>query len=208
MLSLDTLILFFSTSLFLAITPGPDNLYVLTQSALHNRRTGLFITLGLCTGLVFHSLAIAFGLSALVIASPLIFLAIKLTGAAYLIYLGWRAFHSATLSLQNQPQPQLNYAEFYLRGVVMNISNPKIALFFLAFLPQFVDISQDNIAFQVMLIGAMFILVTLIVFSVVILLSVPIRQWLIQFPERQITLNKLTGLLLFLLAVHIAFLSV
>jgi threonine/homoserine/homoserine lactone efflux protein len=207
MLSYDTIILFCSTSLFLAISPGPDNLYVLTQSALHNRRIGLFITLGLCTGLVLHTLALAVGLSAIIIASPLTFSAVKLTGAGYLAYLAWRAFQAGTLSLQVQSQRQLNYGEFYLRGIVMNISNPKVALFFLAFSPQFVDINQDNTAVQVLQIGGLFILVTLIVFSIVIVLSVPIRQWLLLHPQHQITMNKLTALLLSTLAIHIAFFS-
>lgn len=207
MLSYDTVILFFSTSLFLALTPGPDNLYVLTQSALHNRRIGLFITLGLCTGLVLHTLALAAGLSALIITSPLTFSAVKLTGAAYLAYLAWRAFQAGTLSLQVHSQRQLNYGEFYRRGVIMNISNPKVALFFLAFLPQFIDINQDNTALQVMQIGGLFIMVTLMVFSVVIVLSVPIRQWLVIHPEHQLTMNKLTALLLSILAIHIAFFS-
>jgi threonine/homoserine/homoserine lactone efflux protein len=207
MLSLDTLILFLTTSFFLAITPGPDNLYVLTQSAIHNRRIGLLITLGLCTGLVLHSLAIAFGLSALIVASPPAFSAVKYAGAAYLAYIAWSTFQADKLPLQSHPQPQLNYGQFYWRGVIMNITNPKIALFFLAFLPQFIDITQSNIALQVMQIGGLFITVTLAVFSVVILLSSPIRQWLKQHPEQQALIYRLTGILLFILAIHIAFFS-
>jgi threonine/homoserine/homoserine lactone efflux protein len=207
MLSLDTLLLFLTTSLFLAITPGPDNLYVLTQSAIHNRRVGLSITLGLCTGLVLHSLAVAFGLSALIIASPLAFSAVKFAGAAYLAYIGWCTFQADKLPSQSLSQPQLSYGQFYWRGVIMNITNPKIALFFLAFLPQFIDITQSNIALQVMQIGGLFIIVTLVVFSVVIVLSGPIRRWVKQHPEQQILINRLTGVLLVILAIHIAFFS-
>lgn len=210
MLCDNTLLLFLSASVLLAITPGPDNLYVLIQSAIHNRRVGLLITLGLCTGLVAHSLAIAYGLSAFIAASPLAFFILKLSGAAYIAYLAWRVFNSQVLPLQktSQSPPRLNYGQFYRRGIIMNITNPKIALFFLAFLPQFVDVNRDSVTIQVMQIGAIFILVTLVVFSIVILLSVPIRQWLIRHPKRQITLNKFSGLLLFFLALYIAFFSV
>jgi len=209
MLSLDTFILFLSTSLLLAITPGPDNLYVLMQSARYNQRTGLFITLGLCTGLVLHSLAVAFGLSALIVASPLTFSTIKLAGAAYLAYLAWQAFQADALSLQDQDrsQPVLTYGQFYRQGIVMNITNPKIALFFLAFLPQFVDLAKDNVATQILQIGAMFIVVTLLVFSVIILLSARIKRWIAGHPKRQTTMTKLTGLVLLILAIHIAFFS-
>lgn len=207
MLDYEALSLLVSTALILAIMPGPDNLYVLTQSALHNRRVGLSITLGLCTGLIVHSLAVAFGISALIIASPLAFGAIKLIGAAYLAYIAWQSFKSRSLDLQNRPEQALNYRRFYLRGIKMNITNPKVALFFLAFLPQFIDITQRDIALQMMQLCAVFIAITLVVFSLVIVLSTPIRHWLSQYPAHQTTLNKLTGLILFMLAVHIAFFS-
>jgi threonine/homoserine/homoserine lactone efflux protein len=206
MLSPDTLIPFLSTSFLLAITPGPDNVYVLTQSALHNWRIGLFITLGLCTGLLLHSFAIAYGLSALIIASPFAFSAVKLAGIAYLIYLAWLAFHAKSLSLQEQSQSILSYGQFYRRGILMNISNPKVALFFMAFLPQFVDLTEANTRPQLLLLSALFIIIAFIVMTTIAIISGALRHWLISSPKAQKSMYNITGIVLFGLALHIAFL--
>jgi len=206
MLSADQLTVFLSASIVLAITPGPDNLYVLSQSALYQRWAGLMITLGLCTGLAFHTFAIAFGLTGLIAASPVLFNTIRYIGVVYLIYLAWKAFQASHLALGEDGR-QKSPLQYYLTGIAMNVSNPKVLLFFLAFLPQFIEIDQGQVTSQAMIVGGLFILVTLVVFSSYALLADLIRDSLVKHPHRQHLMNQLTGLMLLAVAAHIAFLS-
>ena len=161
----SNLLSFFGLSLLLGLTPGPDNLFVLMQSATQGRRAGLLVTLGLCTGLLGHTAAVALGLAALLAASPAAFGALKLAGAAYLLYLAWGAWRApATLSTPDEP-PALQPWRLYGRGVLMNLSNPKVAIFFLALLPQFVQADAGPVPWQIVRLGALFMLATLIVFG-------------------------------------------
>lgn len=207
MLELYNLQLFISTAALLALSPGPDNLYVLSQSAIHGRLAGLFIVLGLCVGLIFHTIAVAVGLAALISSTPWLYTTIKLVGAGYLFYLGIQSFRSSAIDLSNPEQKTRSTSRFFLRGVVMNISNPKVALFFLALLPPFIQAEQGNIGVQSLQLGGVFILVTFVVFSLFILLATPIRYWLTAQPQRQNVMHQLTGVFLVLLACYIAFFS-
>lgn len=208
MVDVDSLFLFVSTSFFFAIAPGPDNVYVLTQSALHNWRAGLFITLGLCTGLIVHSLAVVFGLSALIFASPLAFNAIKFLGVAYLIYLAWQVFHAKTLSLETKNSFVLSHGQLYRRGIIMNLVNPKIALFFIAFLPQFVDMADSNVTGQLLLLSGFFIVIAFLVMTSIALISGSLSPCLRDSPGVQKALHTLTGLVLLALAFHLASLTI
>ena len=208
MIALDSLILFISTSILLAIAPGPDNVYVLTQSALYNWRIGLFITLGLCAGLIVHSLAVVFGLSALILASPLAFNVIKLIGVAYLVYLAWQSFRARALSLAAQNTLALSYAQFYRRGIIMNLANPKIALFFIAFLPQFVDMTGDDVTAQLLLLSGLFIVIAFLIMTSIALISSYLSPWLTESPSVQKAMHLLTGLALLALAFHLALLAI
>ena len=139
MLTLQTTLAFFGVALLLGITPGPDNVFVLLQSLAHGRKAGLLVVLGLCTGLVVHTLAVALGLAAVFAASEMAFVLLKFAGAAYLAYLAWQAWRAP---VSDQPAGQalsLNGRQLYGRGILMNLTNPKVVLFFLAFLPQFVE---------------------------------------------------------------------
>ena len=135
----DTLATFSVVALLLCIAPGPDNLFVLAQSALYGRAAGLRITLGLCTGLIVHTAAVTLGVAAFIKATPLAFDALRLAGAAYLLYLAWQALRAAP----GEPVPGTAARprgwQLYRRGIIMNVTNPKVSLFFLALLPQFVD---------------------------------------------------------------------
>ena len=208
MVDVDSLFLFVSTSFFFAIAPGPDNVYVLTQSALHNWRAGLFITLGLCTGLIVHSLAVVFGLSALIFASPLAFNAIKFLGVAYLIYLAWQVFHAKTLSLETKNSFVLSHGQLYRRGIIMNLVNPKIALFFIAFLPQFVDMADSNVTGQLLLLSGLFIVIAFLVMTSIALISGSLSPCLSDSTGVQKALHTLTGLVLLALAFHLASLTI
>jgi threonine/homoserine/homoserine lactone efflux protein len=207
MLSSDVLILFLSVSLFLAITPGPDNLYVLMQSAVYGYKTGVFITLGLCTGLIIHSMAVALGLATLLQTSSLALPLLKFFGASYLVYLAWQAYRAASIDLSRQNSESLTPLQFYRRGIIMNVSNPKIGLFFLAFLPQFTDIDQGDIAVQTLLLGGFFIIVAFIVMTSIALIAGSLSHWLIASPKVQKTMHRLTAIVLLGLALHIALLT-
>ncbi len=161
----ETSLGFFGLSLLLSLSPGPDNLFVLMQSATQGRRAGLLVTLGLCTGLLGHTAAVALGLAALLAASPAAFGLLKLAGAAYLLYLAWGAWHApATLQAEGKAL-NLQPWRLYGRGVLMNLSNPKVAIFFLALLPQFVQEDAGPVHWQIVQLGAIFMLATLIVFG-------------------------------------------
>ena len=165
MLSLDTTLTFFGLSVLLGLSPGPDNVFVLMQSATHGRKAGLLVTLGLCTGLLGHTAAVALGLAAVLAASATAFMALKLAGAAYLLYLAWGAFRAPVGPIAEGTVPDLKPWRMYGRGVIMNLSNPKVGIFFLAFLPQFVQPSAGPVALQVAWLGGVFMLATLLVFG-------------------------------------------
>src|SRR5579859_7177538 len=129
MISLETALAFSAAAIVLAWVPGPDNLFVLVQSALYGRKSGLLITLGLCTGLIGHTLAVALGIAAIFQTSQLAFTALKAIGAVYLLFLAYRAFRARPESLSAYgSQPKAAW-QMYVRGIVMNLTNPKVALF-------------------------------------------------------------------------------
>ena len=149
MLSTDTTLTFFAASVLLALSPGPDNVFVLLHSAVHGRKAGLLVVLGLCSGLLFHTAAVALGLAALLAASSTAFLVLKLAGAAYLLYLAWGAWNAPAGLGDAQASYSMTPWQTYMRGVVMNVTNPKVAIFFLAFLPQFANPEQGSVPIQI-----------------------------------------------------------
>jgi threonine/homoserine/homoserine lactone efflux protein len=165
------LLMFFTTSALLALSPGPDNLFVMTQAARQGRTAGLLVTLGLCTGLLFHTAAVTFGLAALFQASAMAFTVLKFLGAGYLLYLAWLSFRAGTATGPAAATGGLNTAALYRRGIIMNITNPKVSIFFLAFLPQFADPSKGPLSAQLLLLGGVFIVATIIVFGAISILA-------------------------------------
>src|SRR5450830_271730 len=162
MLSFQTALTFFGISLVLGLSPGPDNVFVLMQSATQGRKAGMLVVLGLCTGLVVHTVAIAFGLAAIFAASALAFLVLKVLGVAYL---AWGAFWAPVSAETNINANTLRPRQLYLRGVIMNLTNPKVVFFFLAFLPQFVSAERGSVGLQFIALGAIFIAATIITFG-------------------------------------------
>ena len=197
-------LLFIAASVALALAPGPDNVFVLTQSALHGRRAGLLVTLGLCTGLVAHTAAVALGAAAVLATSALAFTALKLVGAAYLLHLAVGAFRAGAEPLPADGAPARDGWRLYRRGVVMNVTNPKVAIFFLAFLPQFTDPARGSVAAQVMLYGALFIASALVVFSAIAWGAGLIGGWLRRTPRAQVIMNRVAGAIFVALAIRLA----
>lgn len=204
MFDLSTLLLFTSASLLLALVPGPDNIFVLTQSALKGRLVGLVVTLGLCTGLIVHTSAVALGVAAVFQASALAFNLLKYAGAAYLLYLAWGAFRAGASVLSSESDQEISLARYYLRGIVMNVTNPKVSIFFLAFLPQFTRPEQGHLPLQMLVLGAVFILATLLVFGAISLLAGVLGQWLRRSARAQQLLNKTAAVVFAALALKLA----
>jgi threonine/homoserine/homoserine lactone efflux protein len=200
---IETLSVFVMASVALAVAPGPDNIFVLAQSAMHGRRAGFFVTLGLCTGLLFHTAAVTVGVAALIAASAVAFTALKTAGAIYLAYLAWQAFRAGASSLSAQAKPVIATRRLYLRGVVMNVTNPKVAIFFLAFLPQFADASRGTVVAQVVLLGAAFMAVTLVVFGAIAWFSGYLGERLAVSPRAQMFLNRTAGFVFLALSIRL-----
>ena len=194
---------FFLAALLLGVAPGPDNIFVLTQSAMSGRAAGLWVTLGLCTGLIVHTAAVAVGVAAIIATSALAFALLKYAGAAYLLYLAWQAWNSDKAKITGDGAEALNHWMLYRRGVIMNVMNPKVAIFFLAFLPQFIDPGKAYIPLQVFLLGLTFIAATLIVFGSVALGAGSLGDWLRRSPRVQTILNRTAALVFAGLAVKL-----
>ncbi len=171
MIDSQTLFVFFSTAILLALSPGPDNLFVMAQSAQNGRAAGFAVTLGLCTGLIGHTLAVAFGLAAIVRSSEMAFSMLKAAGALYLLYLAWQAWRAGSDPGEAERVSALSGWSLFRRGIVMNLTNPKVSFFFLAFLPQFADPGHGSMFGQFLQLGFLFIVATLIVFGLVSLLA-------------------------------------
>jgi threonine/homoserine/homoserine lactone efflux protein len=203
MLSIEPLSSFFIISLFLAIAPGPDNIFVLTQSALRGRLAGLMVTLGLCTGLLAHTAAVTLGVAAVFQASATAFIALKLVGAAYLLYLAWQAFRTASSTLKMGKDSGLSAWQLYRRGIIMNITNPKVSIFFLAFLPQFSDPKLGPISTQMISLGAVFMLATLLMFGCIALLAGSLGHWLQHSQKSQRLMHRVAGTVFAMLAIKL-----
>ena len=201
----DNVMMFIVTSIVLALAPGPDNLYVISQSALYGARTGFIITLGLCSGLIIHIAAVVFGLATWLTTSPITFVWLKFIGAGYLLYLAWRALRTPVITALTDTK-RLDTSLSLLRiGFLMNVSNPKVALFFLAFLPQFIDTSGISVSWQIVYLGLIFMLTALMIFSVMALTAASMGRWLIASSRAQRILQSLTALIFTLLAARLLF---
>jgi threonine/homoserine/homoserine lactone efflux protein len=204
MLSMDTLLTFFAASVLLALAPGPDNIFVLTQSSVFGRRAGFLVTLGLCTGLIGHSMAVALGVAVIFQRSAAAFAALKYIGAGYLVYLAWQAFHASAARMQTERSGEAKLFALYCRGIIMNLTNPKVSIFFLAFLPQFADPSRGPISLQILLLGGVFIVSTILVFGGIALLAGTLGQWLHRSDRVQGIMNRIAGIVFVSLALKLA----
>lgn len=204
MIPIDVLLLFVLASAALAVAPGPDNIFVLTQSAIHGRKAGVFVTLGLCTGLVVHIMAVAFGVAAIFKTSAVAFTVLKVVGAAYLLYLAWQSFRAGNTSIAAEDSTPISARALYARGILMNVTNPKVAIFFLAFLPQFADPSRGTVAVQIVLLGAAFMATAFVIFCGIAWAAGRIGYWLKKSQRAQTMINRIAGTVFVLLACRLA----
>lgn len=203
MLSNETFSAFFLASTLLAIAPGPDNVFVLTQSALHGKLSGLVVVFGLCTGLLVHTAAVAFGVAVIFKASTLAFTLLKIIGACYLLYLAWQTFRAIPEQIRMQSDQQKSLGILYRRGIIMNVTNPKVSIFFLAFLPQFADPVRGPISLQMVALGGIFITATILVFGAIALIGGALGEWLNRSERAQRVMNWTAGTIFVALALKL-----
>jgi len=201
MFEIATLLLFVTSAILLALSPGPDNVFVLTISIARGPLAGVVTTLGLCSGLVVHTSAVALGVAVFIQESALAFSILKIAGALYLAWLAWKVFRAPAEQLSGQGSNE-RYRRLYLRGVLMNIMNPKVSLFFLAFLPQFVNPANGSVTLQIAILGLLFMLSALLVFGLISLAAGRIGGFL-RRGRGALILNRLSGVVFAGLAVKL-----
>ena len=208
MIPLTALPLFLLASWALNIAPGPDMLYVLARSANQGRRAGLVSALGIAGGTIIQTTLVALGLAGILAAVPLAYDVVKFVGAGYLIYLGIRALLSRQSKLETpQIEQQTALWRIFAQGVVTNVLNPKVALFFLAFLPQFTSPAYGSVPLQIVILGMLFNASGTLVNIIVALLAGSLGSWLKSHARASRVLNWLTGGIFIGLGVRLAFLQ-
>jgi len=178
MVDATTYVVFVLAALALLVTPGPAVLYIVTRSIDQGRRAGIVSTLGIGFGTLFHIAAAAFGVSALLVSSAVAFTALKYLGAAYLVYLGVRRFLTGERQERRRGAARMSLIRIFYQGVLVNLLNPKTALFFFAFLPQFVDTGNGSVAGQIFTLGFTFVLLGVISDGAYAILSGSLSAWL------------------------------
>jgi len=205
MLELTNVYLFIAASFLLCLAPGPDNIYVLTQGMTKSKKAALITTFGLCSGLIIHTTAAAFGISVIFKTSEVAFNIVKYAGALYLLYIAFQAFRyrnqALDLSVQNSSS---ELKKLFVKGFFMNVLNPKVSIFFLAFLPQFVSPENGNVPLQMVSLGAIFMILTIIVFSSIGIAGNMLSAKLLEKPSIVKYMNILTSFVLGALAVKLA----
>lgn len=196
--------LFIAASALLAIAPGPDVIYVLTRGIAQGTKAGLAAAFGFASGCVFHTALAAVGIAALIRSSPVAFDVVRYAGAAYLVWIGIQALrHRASFSIEAQGDRRA-LGTIFRQSVIGNMLNPKVTLFFLAFLPQFVDASAGHVGWQMGLLGVIFMLVTIVVFGAVAIFSGWIGEWVRRKPAIGARLNAFAGLTFIGLGIRVA----
>jgi len=178
----STLIYFLGASVAMTLAPGPDNLFVLTQGIAHGRKPAIITALGMCSGVSVHTAAAAFGISALFYSSVIAFNAVKYAGALYLLYLAYRTLKERS-SVKLATADDRDIAALFKRGFVMNVLNPKVAMFFLAFLPQFVTPNTNHFALQMLLLGFIFMVQASAIFCLIGYFSGGIGSFIMSRPR-------------------------
>ena len=189
---LEQLIPFLTASAILTISPGPDIIYVMVQGMANGKKHGFVTALGLATGIVIHTSLVAFGVSAIIKNSDTLFFIIKLLGAIYLLYLAWQVFKSdPEIAYSAEGIKEKSLSSLFKQGFIMNVLNPKVTIFFLAFFPGFLWEPNGNTVIQFYILGAFFMLLTILIFGSVALLAGKISNYLKRHKHSGIVLKWL-----------------
>lgn len=207
-MEIGTFFYFLTASILLTVAPGPDILYLLTKSLASGAKCGIILAAGLVSGIVFHTFLVMAGVAAIIQNSAVAMTALKIFGAGYLIFLAYKSFKAAKrgskLSMQKS-DAENNFFALYRRGVLMNVLNPKVLLFFLAFLPQFVNLSDENASLQIIFLGVTFAAQAFIIFSIVATGAGKVRKVLLQKKNLAQILNFIEAAVLAIIAVTLLF---
>ena len=194
---------FLTASILLTLAPGPDILYLLTKSLADGAKAGITLAGGLVSGIVFHTTLVMVGVAALIKSSATAMLLLKIFGSAYLLFLAFGAFKSARAGKKislSRADKKFSSAALYKRGVLMNVLNPKVLLFFLAFLPQFVDLSSDGASLTILFLGFVFAAQAFIIFSCVAFFAGRVRNLILRKKNIGQVLNFVEAAVLTLIA--------
>lgn len=205
MLTLSQILAFLIAAIVLTISPGPDNLMVLGISLSKGRRQGIIFGLGCALGCLSHTLMAVVGISVLIVSSPKAFAIMKFIGGAYLFYLGIQTFLNQKYITTNNQQSLrgISISTTFVRGLLASSLNPKVALFFVSFLPQFVIADQGNVTLQLTVLSGIFILQAIFIFSLVGYFSGSIGDVLRCNPKMNLWLDRISGGILVLLGIRI-----
>ncbi|MCM4168749.1 Leucine efflux protein [Arenibacter antarcticus] len=175
----DVLVTFVFATAILAISPGPDNIFVLVQSITNGKKYGIATVAGLMTGCLVHATLLAFGVSAIIKQNPNLFFTIKLFGALYMFYLAYKVFRSpSALKISGESSDKKSLGALYKQGFIMNVLNPKVGIFFLAFFPGFLFSHFINVVVQFYVLAFIFMLVSFVIFSGIAILSGAISDYI------------------------------
>ncbi|WP_432785910.1 Homoserine/homoserine lactone efflux protein [Oligella sp. MSHR50489EDL] len=204
-MTLSSALSFFLAAVLLALLPGPDNLYVMAQSLRQGWRIGFMLILGLCSGLVVHTGIVAVGATELIDRYHFVYQLINAFGACYLLYLSYLLFNAGAVTQTQSGGDMLKPRQAYLRGVLMNLSNPKVILFFLSFTQPFIQVENGYIGRQYTQLAILMILATMLVFGTISVFADRLGPWLKQSARAQIIFNRLSASILFILAAYLLF---
>ncbi len=204
LLSLPQFSAFLAVAVMITLAPGPDNLMVLGLGMARGRRAGVAFGLGCALGCLNHTLLAALGVAALIAASPLAFTALRMLGGLYLVWLGAQAIRNARPVGAVRQGVAEAPRKLFVKGLIANAINPKVILFFLAFLPQFVDAPAGHVGLQMALLGAIFMVQTAVIFGAVAFFSGWIGAWLRRKPAIGARLNVFAGLTFIAIGIRVA----
>ncbi|MGC4378965.1 LysE family translocator [Fictibacillus sp. Mic-4] len=206
-MDLSTILSFLGVSMLLTIAPGPDNLFVVMQSVSYGKKAGLATALGLCSGITVHTTAAALGISAILYHSNVAFQIIKYIGAFYLLYMAWQSLREGRKPPKAEKVKKQSLPALYRRGIFMNVLNPKVSLFFLAFLPQFVTPDAGSPVSQMIVLGLLFMAQTIVIFSFIALFSGSFGRSLLEKPEVARAINYAKASIFSIIGVRLALMS-
>ncbi len=195
---------FIVTAVVLVITPGQDTFFILGRSLAGGRAAGIAAALGITAGSVIHTILAALGLSALLATSPYAFMAVKFAGAAYLIYIGIRALTTRAAKLPGEDSRDAGRWDAFRQGIISNLLNPKVALFFLALMPQFIDAASANKVAAFLVLGLSFVALGVIWCVVLAVAAAQLRGWFLRRPSMATVLNRVAGAMFIALGLKLA----
>ncbi|WP_055324650.1 LysE family translocator [Ralstonia solanacearum] len=200
-------LLFLLTSIAITVMPGPDNLQVIARGVSQGRKAGLAAAAGFASGCLFHTTLAALGLAAVLQSAPVVFQAIRWLGAAYLVWLGVQALRSkgGVGPAAGAQQGASDLWQVFRQSVLANMLNPKVTLFFVVFLPQFVDAQAGHAALQMLLLGGVFMAQTIVVFGLYGWCAAALGGWMRRTPRASLWLDRVSGCIFIGLGLRVAF---